>query len=280
MSAVCLPRSQERRITVDGREYRIFVAWPREAAPAAGFPIIYALDANASFGTIVEAIRMRSHRPDATGVWPAVVAGVAYPGDGPYERVRRTFDYTQPGDAQADGGDGKAATEVGGGPRFLELLQNEVTTIAGEYSPIDRTRRAIIGHSMAGYFVLRTLLHAPASFETYVAISPSIWWEREGLLRAARDLRATRTAASPRIKVMISVGEYEQKLAPWQVGKPPVHSVEERRADRRMIDHAREMAQLLGAVPNLELSMLELPGQDHASVVPPSIGEAVRLVFR
>lgn len=280
MSAVCLPRSLERRVTVDGRDYRIFVAWPREAPPPEGFPIVYALDANAAFATLVEAIRMRSHRPDATGVWPAVVAGVAYPGDGPYERVRRTYDYTPPGTARPDGGDGQTALEVGGGPRFLALLRDEVTAIAGEDRPLDRTRRAVIGHSMAGFFVLHTLVHHPESFETYVAISPSIWWDREGLLDAARRLRSQRTSASPRLKVMISVGEYEQKLAPWQVGKPPVHSVEERRADRRMIDHAREMAGALAEVPNLDLTFLELPGQDHASVVPPSIGEAVRLVFR
>lgn len=280
MSAVCLPRSVERQVTAGGRDYRIFVAWPREAPPVNGFPIIYALDANASFATIVEAIRMRSHRPDATGVRPAVVAGVAYPGDGPYERVRRTYDYTQPGAAQADGGDGRAALEVGGGPAFLSFLLNDVTAIAAECAPIDRAHRAIIGHSLAGYFVLHTLVTSPDSFNTYVAISPSIWWDHDGLMDAVKQLAGTRRETSPRLKAMITVGEYEQKLAPWQLDKPPVGTVEERRKDRQMVDHARDMAQVLAAIPNLDLTFGELAGQDHASVVPPSIGEAVRLVFR
>jgi predicted alpha/beta superfamily hydrolase len=279
MTAVSLPRSLEEPVTIDGRDYRVLVAWPREEPPAAGFPIIYALDANASFATIVEAIRMRSHRPDATGVWPAIVAGVAYPGAGPYERVRRTYDYTQPGAAEPDGGDGRAAVAVGGGPRFLEFLRSDVTAIASRVGPVDLTRRTIIGHSLAGYFVLQTLVSAPSSFETYVAISPSIWWDRQGLFAAAKALRSRRSAASTRVKVMITVGEYEQKLAPWQADKPPIDTVEERRRDRRMVDHAREMASELTLLPNVLVSFAELAGQDHASVVPPSIGEAVRLAF-
>lgn len=280
MTPVTMPRSREERVAIDGREYRVLVAWPREAAPPSGFPVFFVLDANAAFGTVVEAIRMRSHRPDATGVGPAVVVGVAYPGDGPYNRERRTFDFTPPTDTPPpDGGDGRAAIEVGGAGRFLAFLQDAVTSIAERDLPIDRTQRTIIGHSLAGFFVLHTLVTAPASFETYVAISPSIWWDREALLAGARTLAGTRSAGAPPARVLITAGEYEQTLAPWQAVRPPVATVAERRKDRQMVDHARHLAAELGRLPNVAATFHELPGQDHASVVPLTISEALRFAF-
>lgn len=277
---VTLPRSREIALEVDGRLYRIFVAWPAEPPPPDGFPAIYCLDANAAYATVVEAVRMRSHRPDATGVWPAMVVGIGYPGDGPYQRLRRTYDYTRPGSQQPDGGDGGEATEVGGAERFRELLLAEVPSLVGAEWPLDPNRRTVIGHSLAGYFVLETLAAEPGAFRTHVAISPSIWWDEPGLMARLADLRArTSTLDTPR-NVLITVGEYEQKLAPWQEGRPPVLTVAERRRDRRMVDLARGCADLLARMPGLTLRFEVLAGQDHASVVPPTIGEAVRLAFR
>lgn len=279
MSGVVLPRTREERLVVEGREYRIFVAWPSEPAPAAGFPLFYVLDANAAFATLVEALRMRSHRRDATGVGPAVVVGIAYPGDGPYMRERRTFDFTppeEPGAVQEDGGDGRVPAAVGGGPRFLQMLQDEVTAIVTRDHVIDRTQRTIVGHSLAGYFVLDTLVSSPDAFSTYLAISPSIWWDRARLMSRAAALVAS---PPPRLQVRITVGEYEQRLAPWQVGKPPVGTVAERRRVRRMLDHARDLAQTLAAVPGLYVDYEVLGGEDHASVVPRSLSEGLRFAF-
>jgi predicted alpha/beta superfamily hydrolase len=120
----------------------------------------------------------------------------------------------------------------------------------------------------------------PESFDTYVAISPSVWWDRDGLAAGLRNLAGRRTAASPAVKVFITAGEYEQKLAPWQLNKPKVGTVAERREDRRMVDQAREFASALESVANVATRFDELAGQDHASVVPLSISEALRLAFR
>ncbi len=47
-----------------GRTYRIFVSFPQEEPPASGFPVIYLLDANSVFGTMAEALRVQSRRPE------------------------------------------------------------------------------------------------------------------------------------------------------------------------------------------------------------------------
>lgn len=44
---------------------------------------------------------------------------------------------------------------------------------------------ALIGESLAGLFVIETLLKQPALFDDYIAISPSLWWDNEALVKAA-----------------------------------------------------------------------------------------------
>ncbi|MFE6076816.1 alpha/beta hydrolase-fold protein [Paenibacillus sp. NPDC057886] len=66
------------------KEYEIRVWVPESAPPASGYPVIYLLDANAVFGTMVEAMRVQSLRPEKTGVVPAVIVGVGYTAREPF----------------------------------------------------------------------------------------------------------------------------------------------------------------------------------------------------
>jgi predicted alpha/beta superfamily hydrolase len=55
----------------------------------------------------------------------------------------------------------------------------------------DGGRRVLMGESLAAFFVVDTLLREPKLFHDYVAISPSLWWNREELGdRAGAMLRA------------------------------------------------------------------------------------------
>ncbi len=66
--------------------------------------------------------------------------------------------------------------------------------IAAELKPwVEKTWRtsgedALIGESLAGLFVVETMLHAPDLFEDWIAISPSLWWDNEALVKAAPAL--------------------------------------------------------------------------------------------
>lgn len=57
--------------------------------------MIYLLDANSVFGTMVEAMRMQSRRPEKTGVVPAVIVGIGYETDAPFD-PGRYYDFTLP----------------------------------------------------------------------------------------------------------------------------------------------------------------------------------------
>ncbi len=79
--------------------------------------------------------------------------------------------------------------ENGGASQFRQHLLDEVKPyIEARYRT--SSEDAIIGESLAGLFITETFLRAPASFDHYIAVSPSLWWRGEGLSHEAADLLA------------------------------------------------------------------------------------------
>jgi predicted alpha/beta superfamily hydrolase len=64
-------------------------------------------------------------------------------------------------------------------------------------------RKALAGESLAGYFVLDTLLKQPDQFNDYVAVSPSLWWDRRALSNAAPSLLRDRPPAGKRLYLAV-----------------------------------------------------------------------------
>ena len=248
--------------------YRIFVATPCSPAPTEGFPVIYMLDANAGFATFVEVMRRGTVRPSATGMGEVVIVGIGYP-EGVDARTRRSLDYT--GGPQA-GESGGPARRHGGRDAFLGFIENVLKPRIAQAIRIDPARQTLFGHSLAGWFVLDVMARNRAAFSTYVAVSPSIWWDEarleEGLLHPQE--------ASPRLALM--VGEWEQALAPWQQARPEAAEMAERRGRRAMVDRTRAFAARAATVLGEEQVSFELlAGEDHASVLPPAMARALRL---
>lgn len=88
--------------------------------------------------------------------------------------------------------DKKMAPRVGESQTFRNFIRRELMpAIRARYRTTDET--AIVGESLAGLFVVETLLKEPDLFNTYIAFDPSLWWNDGGLVKgAAADLRASR----------------------------------------------------------------------------------------
>lgn len=73
---------------------------------------------------------------------------------------------------------------AGGAADFRRFLETEVIPyIETRYRA--GGRRALVGESLAGLFVVDTLLTQPAPFNDYIAVSPSLWWDDRALARNA-----------------------------------------------------------------------------------------------
>ncbi|MHB1169920.1 MAG: alpha/beta hydrolase [Longimicrobiales bacterium] len=105
------------------------------------------------------------------------------------ENTERRRDLTGPTD---DPEDRTIAPRVGGSAAFREFIRTELMPqIDARYATTEET--AIVGESLAGLFIVETLIEEPDLFDTYIAFDPSLWWNRGGLLnRAAERLDALR----------------------------------------------------------------------------------------
>jgi predicted alpha/beta superfamily hydrolase len=279
---VSLPRTDSRQIDVNGRVYQILVAWPSEEPPSGGYPAVFVLDPHAAFSTTVECLRARTPRAAATGVRPAVVIGVGYPTGDLQDRSRRMFDCTPAGlqptdpDALRDvGPDG-----FGGADQFLETLVGAVRASVANDFPLSPIETTLIGHSLSALFVVNTLVRTPWAFRTYIAASPSLWWAPDYLFNEATSLPERLGSGSHR-RALVTVGEYEQKLAPWQAASAAAEGAKGRRSSRRMVDHVLKMGRKLEILQasGHRVECAELPGEDHASVLPVTISRGLRFAL-
>ncbi|WP_029354527.1 alpha/beta hydrolase-fold protein [Bosea sp. 117] len=261
-----------------GPPWRIFLYRPPGEAPEGGWPVLYYLDANAVAGTAADIMRVQAAWPAGTGIEWGVMVGIGYPVDGAYDSVRRSWDMGPPPGKTypphtPDGPD----VRTGGADHFLAFIEEVLKPEIARRVAVDPARQAIFGHSFGGLFALHALFRRPSAFSRWIAASPAIWWEGAGIVDAAQAFIAEGRQADGRI--LLLAGEYEQTLAPFQIGAA---DEEKRRAsfeESRIVDNTRLMAERLAAVPGLASHYVFLPGETHMSVLPACLNLAIRFAF-
>jgi predicted alpha/beta superfamily hydrolase len=143
-------------------------------AEAARYPVLYMPDGGLredfphvaeTVGAAIKAGEMR----------PMIVVGI--------ENTERRRDVTGPTEVETDR---KIAPRVGGSAAFRRFIQDELMPqVRSKYRVTDET--AIIGESLAGLFIVETFFLQPELFDTYIALSPSLWWNGEELVRKAGE---------------------------------------------------------------------------------------------
>ncbi|WP_171684602.1 alpha/beta hydrolase [Paenibacillus planticolens] len=248
------------------RTYQIYAAAPAQEPPPQGFPVIYLLDANAMFATMVEAMRVQARRPEKTGVHPAVIVGIGYPTDEPFD-PSRSYDFTMPTpkevlEALPVRNENHVWPEVGGADAFRDFIEHELKPDIERHYAIDSSRQAIFGHSLGGLFVLQTLFTRPQAFQTYVAGSPSIHWNKALLREQEEQFRSYLEHADTKHNLLIAVGELE--------GAHPSN----------MVANAQELYERLAQMSRnkLDAGFHEFAGEGHVSVLPALVSRALRWI--
>ncbi len=149
-----------------------------DAAADRTYPVLYLLDGGEAedfhhITGIAQVGGMNGYLADM------IVVGIA--------GVDRKHDFTAP---SSDPEDRKLLPTSGGSAAFRRFLGGELQPyVKAHYRTNGRS--VLIGESLAGLFVVETFLKAPGLFDGYVAISPSLWWDRGALAKgAAVDLAA------------------------------------------------------------------------------------------
>lgn len=149
----------------------------------------------------------------------------------------------------------QAFPNAGGAANFRAYLRDEVIPfIEARY----RTgpRRALIGESLAGLFVVDTLLSEPTLFNDYIAVSPSLWWDDRVYARSAAARLAANTAEGRRLYLSIS-----------DEGGTMADGVE------------RVRAAIAAAPERVTLNFVNRPNETHATTFHPAALDALRWLY-
>ncbi len=270
---------------IDGKAYRVQIAMPFAAAPPGGYPAIYVTDGYAYFATVAENVRLRSLGGRVT---PAVVIGISYPEPSPVVALTRRFYDLTPTDASASERADDRATygpgiTYGGADRFVDVIQREIKPRLASFMRLNSKKATLVGHSLGGLFVLRTLFRHPDYFASYVALSPSIWWEDRVVLRdeAAFEQRVRSGAARP--VIFLSVDGLEQTMTQTRV--PPGYTRAKLAAEMKrvaMVDNAVALGGRLSAVIGkspYHVTFHEYAGREHVDAMWAAVDDFVDTVL-
>lgn len=290
-----LPITSHDLKSSQGLTYRIIVSAPVGKAPRTGYPVIYVLDGNAWAPLASEIIRFNGEFGVRSRVEPAVVVGIGYPIDTPFDMSRRFHDLTTPSNMSSPYGNMVQGTP-GGYLSMLNFIESVVKPDIERRFSIDKRRQTLIGHSLGGLFTLRTLLTRPASFQTFVALSPSIWWDYASVLKDVKTFTPDPSIVK-NTRVFIAVGELEGQISaeeregarkaaeadPTMLGDRSIDQfmkeLDEFGRTARMVENARDVAGVLSA-KGFGAEFHLFPDEDHFSVVPAEMGRAVPFALK
>ncbi len=144
------------------------------------YPVLYLLDGDAHFQSVTGLIQILGTGVNGTYVVPEMIV-VAIPNT---DRTRDlTPTHTETG---FDGQPNPGFRTSGGMLKFFTFIRTElIPRIEAQYRTMPF--RVFVGHSLGGITTINALYEIPQTFNAYVAIDPSLWWDNQTLLRKAKN---------------------------------------------------------------------------------------------
>ncbi len=149
-----------------------------EAAQQKRYPVLYLLDGLAYF----EVTTGIAHH---LGSWNAAVQRIPDLIVVAIQNTKRPRDMTPSHMAE-----GPYSSGSGGAAAFRSFIESELMPAVDKQFRASG-ERILVGHSLAGLFVLDTFLERPNLFDAYIASDPSLWWDDELLTRKLLVRRGT-----------------------------------------------------------------------------------------
>lgn len=143
------------------------------------YPVLYLLDGDGHFSSVVGMLEHLSNN----AVCPKMIV-VAIP------NTDRTRDLTP---THVVGGlymDSASSKTSGGGEAFLQFIEKELMPHIDSAYPT-APYKMLVGHSFGGLTVMNTFVHHNNLFNAYVAIDPSMWWDKQKLLNETQQALQT-----------------------------------------------------------------------------------------
>ena len=246
---------------LNGVAYQLYVHVPPACRSAAeGCPVVYMLDAEYSFPLAATIV---THLVDRERIPPVISVAIGYR-DKSHYHLNRTRDYTP--FFFAEGGYGPEVQKVsGGGPHFLKVIQNQIIPYVEKHFPASARHRTLVGHSYGGLFATYAWINAPAWFENFLIVSPSLWYADRVPLKAVVKACSESPFADER-NIFLAVGSFE----------------EQPENERTMVSDLRELHEDLNRCGKRKIAsrMNVFDNETHASIFPTALSTGLRAFFQ
>lgn len=144
----------------------------------------------------------------------------------------------------------------GSSEKFRAFMTREVKPWVEQHYRTDGFD-AVMGESLAGLFVAETFLKQPDAFDGYIAIDPSLWWDKEALARAAPALLSQQKPGAHTLFMAIADSGLAMRLGQAQLAA----------------------AIKAAALPDLAFNYVQMFDERHGTIYHRAALDALRLVF-
>ena len=143
------------------------------------YPVVYLLDGDAHFYSVVGMIQQLSQVNGNTICPQMIVVGIP--------NTNRTRDLTptksEPDPPYAPEG---LVNISGGGEQFMSFIEKELIPHIDSTYPTEPFRM-LIGHSFGGLTVMNAVINHPKLFNAYICLDPSMWWNKTKFLKTVES---------------------------------------------------------------------------------------------
>jgi uncharacterized protein len=217
------------------------------------YPVIYLLDGSADedFIHVVGLVQYNSFEW-INQVPKSIVVGIA--------TVDRRRDFTFPTTIQSDK---KRYPSSGHSDQFMSFIEKELQPFIDKKYKTN-TNKTIIGQSLGGLFATEVLLKKPMLFNTYIIISPSLWWDNGSLLNQKSNV----LSADFNQKTGVYIGVGKEGLTPTEI--PRVMEVDANLLTEKIKNTKSK---------TLNVYFDYLPQENHATIMHQAVSNSFRLLY-
>jgi hypothetical protein len=199
--------SQYSAVVEDSFQIRVQLPLQYFERPDEKFTTVVLLDGNFFYPMLSPVL----HQYEVTGLLkPVILVSIGYDSFSAMDSLR-VRDYLFPEALPSD-----ELVSIGGGQRFFRFIEEELLPKIDKEYRTKEFSRCLLGHSFGGYFVLYSLLHqleeSKNTFTTFIAASPTLWYNEFYLNKLPTALAQN---SSDSINIFMTVGALEDSV--WSV---------------------------------------------------------------
>lgn len=242
----------------------IWIHIPSGLQPGERCPVVYVLDGEANFDTVLDILHDIGE--DNSAALSMVVVGVG----NIWQRYR---DYTPTHITSSLYVDNQTAVTTGGGPKFISFLENELIPYIHTKYPVSSTR-IMVGHSLGGLIAMEMLMNHRNMFTHYIAIDPSMWWDEQKPLTDAKSVFKNEDFTDYSLYLAIA-NVSEKNMDAIQIRADESEKTELTRPTLMLADYLTDNKQ-----SGLAFEYRFYKDHDHMSVFCPGVYDGVKFILK